>query len=73
MAEARAWSWSDVRPSRPSDDNRLTVRLDPATYDYLRMVAQSQGASIHQLAASLLKAVAEDDAAAHAAPAGGGA
>ena len=65
---ARAWSWSDVRAAKPSD-NRLTVRLDPATYDYLRMVAQAQGESIHQLAASLLKAVAEDDAAAHA---GGG-
>ncbi len=67
MTKARdSWSGADVRPAKPSDDNRLTVRLDTKTYGQLRAMARLNGISIHKLAASLLKSVAEDDAAAHA-------
>ncbi|WP_341990328.1 hypothetical protein [Azorhizobium sp. AG788] len=67
MAKARAnWCWADARPAKPSDDNRLTVRLHAKTYGQLQAMARLDGISIHKLAASLLQAVAEDDAAAHA-------
>ncbi|HQS09511.1 MAG: hypothetical protein B7Y12_01980 [Rhizobiales bacterium 24-66-13] len=66
MDKPRPWSWSDVQRAKAAEDCRLTVRVDAATYSHLLAMARADGLSVNQLAASLLKAVAEDDAAAHA-------
>lgn len=67
MPAPRPWSWADVpRAARVDADCRLTVRLDDATYGQLLLMARAAGQSINQVAASILREVVADDAAAHA-------
>ncbi|MEW6125076.1 MAG: hypothetical protein AB1698_20925 [Pseudomonadota bacterium] len=63
-----SWSWKDVAPAAPASGEitKVTVRVDPATYAGLLALARASGVSVNALAASLLKAVVDDDASAHA-------
>lgn len=67
MPAPRPWSWADVpRAARADAECRLTVRLDDATHAQLLLMARVAGQSVNQVAASILREVIADDAAAHA-------
>lgn len=64
MPPRTTWSWKCIKPAA-DDGRRLTLTLDRATYDRLAALAAEAGRSVAETAASILAAVAEDDAAAH--------
>lgn len=65
-ASRSSWSWKDVAKAASGNETKLTIRVDATTYAGLRNMALGAGVSVNALAASILRDVVEDDAAAHA-------